>query len=176
MGSGVNISGGSPEALWLSVPQLQLPSDGPGAHNIQPRFQGLHVHCVLHIFLLGYLVRERSTESCLNPNSCFPAPAAFPCITLHPPHPSWQSCYLIVRPDSWKSSSFSHISYPVHQPISPFCLQINPLLTPFYAHFEHGTTGQSSGAQMGLVTLPLLDLPGSLLWPSCNLLSLFSKY
>ena len=91
MGSGVNISGGSPgeRPCGSLSPQLRLPSDGPGAHNdvSSPDFKVYMFNCILHIFLLGYLVRK-SRESCLNPNSCFPAPAAFPASPSTLPHPS----------------------------------------------------------------------------------------
>lgn len=91
MGSGVNISGGSPgeKPCGSLSPQPPLPSDGPGAHKdvSSPDLKVYMSNCILHFFLLGCLVKK-STESHLNPNSCFPAPAAFPAPPFTLPHPS----------------------------------------------------------------------------------------
>lgn len=160
--SGVNISSGSPgeKPCGSLSPQPPLPSDGPGAHNdvSSPDLKVYMFNCVLHFFLLGCLVRK-STESRLNPNSCFPAPAAFPAPPPHPPTPILTKLLSYCSGQIAANHSLSltfHIQFTCQS--SHFCLQINPLLTPFYAHFEHGTTGQSSGAQIGLAEA--LPLPG----------------
>ena len=168
--SGVNISSGRPgeKPCGSLSPQPPLPSDGPGAHNdvSSPDLKVYMFNCVLHFFLLGCLVRK-STESRLNPNSCFPAPAAFPAPPHHPPAPILTKLLSLLRPDSCQSFSFSHISYPVHLPIQSLLPSNKSPTDPFLCPFRtwHNWSKQWGPNRTGRGSAP----PWSCLGLGCGL-------